>query len=124
MGQLYSLYIIGLGRVAGRKLYRGYFLGQTKSCKTVKSDSNVHRRSLERPKYWDASRSDGFVDVSERGISWSESGSVRLLFPIPSLKALENGRPEKCVPLVDFPNRVAHVASRGLLDEIWCPGSA
>ena len=29
-----------------------------------------------------------------------------------------NGRAEKCVPLVDFPNRVAHTVSGGLLDEI------
>src|ERR1039457_5293924 len=41
-----------------------------------------------------------------------------LLFPIPLAKTFGNGRAEKCVPLVDFPNRVAHVVSGGLLDEI------
>ena len=34
------------------------------------------------------------------------------------VKTFGNGRAEKSVPLVDFPNRGAYIASGGLLDQI------
>jgi len=43
---------------------------------------------------------------------------IPLLFPVPFVEMLGNGRTEKCVPVVDFPDSRAHGVSGGLLDEI------
>ena len=58
-----------------------------------------------------SARSPGFA----KGM---HSCSIHLLFAIPFPKMPGNGRAEKCVPLLDFPNREAHIASRGLFDQI------
>ena len=55
-----------------------------------------------------------FIGVAPLG----ESSSIRLLFPIPFVKMFGNGRAQKCVPLVDFPNRLAQTVNGGVFDEI------
>ena len=47
-----------------------------------------------------------------------QSGAIHLPFPFPFVKTVGNGRAEKGVPLVDFPNRVAHIVNGGLFDQI------
>jgi len=49
---------------------------------------------------------------------FSKGRRTVLFFSIPLAKTFGNGRAEKGVPLVDFPNRAAHVVSGGLLDKI------
>jgi len=43
---------------------------------------------------------------------------IHLLLPIPFVKTLGDGRAEKCVPFLDFPNRGAYTAGGRLFEQI------
>jgi hypothetical protein len=59
-------------------------------------------------------RAKSFQGAGGGRLRQGSSGQNTIPFP----KMPGNGRAEKCVPLLDFPNREAHIVSGGLFDQI------